>query len=349
MGTFSKAKSSLYFGKQRDLTMAYLSDDNHTLSSEDFDTATMAAAEAAEVTGQRIDPDDFSDLDAPDAEAAAQFLPDVFATLVENFGHTTLGLRLPGIMQRIMTAAQRELEAVDRELYSARNSIRDLDGAAAVSEVAGQEHEEVLARARLLDPIRDALDAMVDGGAAFYGRATGRAWLPHGRSTMPTMRDTAVAVEAREYLRSIETRKEETWTNARRQIAGRPVVYFAGARTHNDHVAIWALLDTVKQRKADFVLGVGGDREGAEAAAEAWARARNVPVIRFRPEFGKHSNASAPFKRNDAVLDFNPQLVIVAMRGDRCQVQLNMRQKAEQRRIPVINVDTWYAKRNGEN
>ncbi len=327
--------------------MAFFSDDNLALSSEDFDTATMAAAEAAEVTGQRIDRDDFSNLEAPDADTAGHFLPDVFATLVENFGHTTLGLRLPGIMQRIMTGLQRELEAVDRELYSAQSNIRDLDGAAAVSEVAGQEYEEALARAQLLDPIRDALDAMVDGGAAFYGRATGRAWLPHGRSTMPTMRDTAVAVEAREYLRAIETKKADAWANARQQIAGRPVVYFAGARTHNDHVAIWALLDTVKQRKADFVLGVGGDREGAEAIAEAWARARSVPVIRFRPEFGKHSNAAAPFKRNDAVLAFNPQLVIVAMQGERCQVQLNMRQKAQERGIRVINVDAWYAKRSG--
>ena len=319
--------------------------DNLALSTDDFDTATMAAAEAAEVTGQRVDPDDFADMEAPDPDTAAAFLPDVFATLVENFAHTTLGLRLPSIMQRMMTAVQRELEAVDRELYSAQSAIRDLDGAASVSEVAGQEYEEALGRAQLLDPLQIALDAMVDAGADFYARTTGRMWLPHGRSTVPTMRSTAVAIEARDYLRSIEQKKVDAWSEARRKIEGRPVVYLSGARTHNDHDAIWALLDTVRQRKADFVLGTGGDRQGAEAIAEAWARARGVSVVRFRPDFAKHSGAAAPFKRNDDVLGFNPCLVITAIQGDRCQVQMNMGQKAQQKNIPVINVDAWFAKR----
>lgn len=328
--------------------MALFSDslENLGLSTEDFDTATLAAAEAAEVTGQRVDPDDFSDMEAPDPATAAAFLPDVFATLVENFAHTTLGLRLPGIMQRMMTAVQRELEAVDRELYSAQSAIRDLDGAASVSEVAGQEYEEALGRAHLLDPLRAALDAMVDGGADYYSRTTGRMWLPHGRSTVPSMRDTAVAIEARDYLRSVETKKADAWTHARKQIAGRPMVYLAGARAHNDHDAVWTLLDTIKRRKADFVLGVGGDKHGADAVAEAWARARGVPVVRFRPDFAKHSGAAAPFKRNDDVLGFKPELVIVAIQGDRVNVQLNMVQKAQQKGIPVINVDAWYAKRS---
>ena len=325
--------------------MARTSLENISLSCEDYDTATLAAAEAVEMTGQRVDPNDFRDLETPDADTAAQFLPDVFATLAENFAHTTLGLRLPGIMQRVLTAVQRELDAVDRDLDIARSAIRDLDGAAEVSEVAGQEFEEAMARAHMLDPIRDALDAMVDGGAGFYAAATGRLWLPNGRGTVPNMRNTAVAIEARDYLRAVEQRKADAWTGARKQIDGRPLVYFAGARAHNDHVAIWSLLDAIRERKGDIVLGTGGDKEGAEAIAQAWARARGVPALTFRPQFGKHSASAAPFKRNDEVIAMAPAVVIVAMRGDRCNVQLNVSQKAQQKRIPVINVDAWLAKR----
>ena len=318
-----------------------------SLSDQDYDTATLAAAEAARVTGQRVDPDDVADLEAPDPETAARLLPDVFETLLANFAHTTLGLHAPGLMRRILTSVQRELDAVDRDLETARGEIRALDGSAEVSEVAGREFEEAVGRAHLLDPIRDALDAMVDGGADFYARATGRLWLPDGRGTRPTMRSTAIAIEAREYLRAVEEKKADAWRDARKVIDGRDLVYFTGSRDYQDHAAIWALLDELRSRKADFVLGTGGDKHGGDAIAEAWARNRGVPVLRFSPQFksGKHSDRAAPFKRNDDVIRFRPCLVIIAIEGDRCQLQLNMSQKAAQRNIRVINVGNWYARR----
>ncbi|MEQ8694734.1 MAG: SLOG family protein [Gammaproteobacteria bacterium] len=271
----------------------------------------------------------------------------MFETLLANFAHTTLGLHAPGLMRRILTSVQRELDAVDRDLETARGEIRALDGSAEVSEVAGREFEEAVGRARLLDPIRDALDAMVDGGADFYARAAGRLWLPDGRGMRPTMRSTAIAIEAREYLRAVEEKNADAWRDARKVIDGRDLVYFTGSRDYQDHAAIWALLDELRSRKADFVLGTGGDKHGGDAIAEAWARNRGVPVLRFSPQFksGKHSDRAAPFKRNDDVIRFRPCLVIIAIEGDRCQLQLNMSQKAAQRNIRVINVGNWYARR----
>src|SRR3546814_15493747 len=101
-----------------------------SLSDQDYDTATLAAAEAAQVTGQRVDPDDVADLEAPDPETAARLLPDVFETLLANFAHTTLGLPAPGLMRPILTPVQREPDARGRALETARDQARGRDGMA---------------------------------------------------------------------------------------------------------------------------------------------------------------------------------------------------------------------------
>src|SRR3546814_16432172 len=113
---------------------------------------------------------------------------------------------------------------------------------------------------------------MVDGGADFYARATGRLWLPDGRGTRPTMRSTAIAIEAREYLRAVEEKKADAWRDARKVIDGRDLVYFTGSRDYQDHAALWALLDELRRRKADFVLRSEERRVGKECVSTCRSR-----------------------------------------------------------------------------
>src|SRR3546814_20029045 len=87
-----------------------------SLSDQDYDTATLAAAEAAQVTGQRVDPDDVADLEAPDPETAARLLPDVFETLLATFAPTPPRLHAPGLNPRIPPNLPRDPHPADSPL-----------------------------------------------------------------------------------------------------------------------------------------------------------------------------------------------------------------------------------------
>ena len=88
-------------------------------------------------------------------------------------------------------------------------------------------------------------------------------------------------------------------------------VYLSGGASYNDHRTIWSVLDSVLTKHPTMVLMHGGSKSGAEKIASLWADQRNVPQIPFAPDFAKHSKSSAPFKRNDRMLEDLPRGVIV--------------------------------------
>ncbi len=61
---------------------------------------------------------------------------------------------------------------------------------------------------------------------------------------------------------------------------------------------------------ANMVLLHGGSPKGTEFIVSRWADHRKVPQVAFRPDWAKHGR-SAPFKRNDALLDVLPIGVLV--------------------------------------
>ncbi|MEO9132447.1 MAG: DUF2493 domain-containing protein, partial [Sphingomonas sp.] len=78
----------------------------------------------------------------------------------------------------------------------------------------------------------------------------------------------------------------------------------------NDHKLIWDVLDRVQAKHPDMVLLHGGSVSGGERIASAWATARKIPQVAFKPDWAKHKKA-APFKRNDALLAVLPIGVII--------------------------------------
>jgi hypothetical protein len=70
------------------------------------------------------------------------------------------------------------------------------------------------------------------------------------------------------------------------------------------------VLDKVHAKHPDMVLIHGKSPKGAELIAAKWADTRKVPQIGFAPNWAKHGR-SAPFKRNDAMLDIVPIGVII--------------------------------------
>jgi hypothetical protein len=84
-----------------------------------------------------------------------------------------------------------------------------------------------------------------------------------------------------------------------------PKVAFTGGLDFNDHRAIWDRLDQAHAKHPGMVLLHGGSPKGAERIAAAWANARKVTQIAFKPDWTRHAKA-APFRRNDQMLAVMP-------------------------------------------
>jgi hypothetical protein len=81
----------------------------------------------------------------------------------------------------------------------------------------------------------------------------------------------------------------------------------------------------------NMVLLHGGSPKGAERIAAAWAETRKVTQIAYKPDWTRHAR-SAPFKRNDAMLEALPIGVIVFPGTG---IQDNLAAKARRLGIPV--------------
>jgi len=91
-------------------------------------------------------------------------------------------------------------------------------------------------------------------------------------------------------------------------------------------------LDQVHARDLDMLLLHGGSPNGAVLIASSWTDHRKVAQAASRPDCGKH-DPSAPFKRNDALLDVLP-IGILAFSGT--SIQENLADKARKLAFPVI-------------
>lgn len=173
------------------------------------------------------------------------------------------------------------------------------------SEISTVALERLIEKGQLLMEKRAIFQRMRDQAAEQYADHTGSVWLPRSGSKVSHKTMTAAIVDSRDYI-SAKLRAETEI-----MLPAGPKIAFAGGPHFNDHVTIWAVLDKVHEKHPDMVLIHGGNKTGAEAIATAWAVNRKVPCIPFEPQWNEDGKQSAPFKRNERMLDVMPIGLIV--------------------------------------
>jgi hypothetical protein len=262
-----------------------------------------------------------------------EMLDLVTGTALEDFQPTIL----EGLIGGFHSALERIRRDADRARDDARRLIRDFDG----SEVADTELQEATQRFTAADVAVMALEIVRDAAASNYTVQTGEVWTPWRGSVRPS-RATAAMVDAKDALRAHRQR------GARELDPGATVVAFRGAPQAvgaADANRIFDALNWALGEHPDMTLATCA-APGAEKLALRWAAQKRVRVILARPDFERHRNA-APFKANDALLAFDPALVLTlpgSLDPERdpqarpSGVVLNLGQKAEDAGLRHIRI-----------
>lgn len=262
----------------------------------------------------------------PDEQMLRAALADVFETLAGSFADTRLEPDLEdvfwGAVNLFHRAADRVQRELDRNEDAQRISQKEQDG----SEVKSVELERLTAEGITMVERRNAFEFMRDEAADLFEAHTGSSWRPRAGSKVNHANLTASVIASRDFLAARRRAETEVLLPAGAKIV------FSGGLDYNDHNLIWDALDRLRAKHEDMVLLHGGARIGADLIADKWAANRQVVVVPFPPDFLKHSRKSAPFKRNDAMLETMPVGVVVFPGGG---IQENLADKARRFGIPV--------------
>jgi hypothetical protein len=240
----------------------------------------------------------------PEARLIGGAVADIFDALVATLRDTRLEPDLDDLLWATVNLFHRATAQVERELddneSAQKRSQKEQDG----SEIRSVELECLLAQGLTLIERRDAMELFRDHAADLYERHTGSAWRPRTGSMVNHRTLTAAMIDSRDFIAA--KRRSETEV----LLPAGPKVAFTGGLDFNDHRVIWDRLDQVHAKHPGMVLLHGGSPKGAERIAAAWANARKVTQIAFKPDWTRHAKA-APFKRNDQMLAVMPIGVIV--------------------------------------
>jgi len=168
-----------------------------------------------------------------------------------------------------------------------------------------------------------------DEAADLFEAHTGSFWRPRSGSKVSHRALTSALVDSRDFLAARRHADNQLLMPAGTKIA------FAGGADCNDHAKIWDVLDKVFAKHPDMVLLHGGTAKGAERIAACWADKRKLPQVVFKPDWTKLGK-SAPFKRNDALLETLPAGVIIFPGSG---ITKNLADKARVLGIPVWRFD----------
>jgi len=261
----------------------------------------------------------------PEAQAVAGAVADIFNALVITLADTRLEPDLEDLLWLTVNLFHRAVGRIERELddneQAQRRSQKEQDG----SEILSVELERFTAQGITLIERRDAMEFFRDRAADQFERHTHSAWRPRSGSMVNHRTLTSAMIDSRDFLAAKRRAEKEVLLPAGPKIA------FTGGLNFNDHRLIWDNLDKVHAKHSGMVLLHGGSPKGAERIAARWADHRKVPQIAFRPDWTKHAK-SAPFKRNDAMLEALPIGVIVLPGTG---IQDNLADKARKFGIPV--------------
>lgn len=262
----------------------------------------------------------------PDATQAAGAIADMFDALVATLTDTRLEPDLEDLCWAQVNLFHRSCARVERELNDNEHAQRRSQGEQDGSEIRSVELERLTAEGLSLIERRDAMEFFRDQAAELYERHLGSPWRPRGGSMLNHRAMTAAVIDSRDALNA------RRWADKELLLPPGAKILFTGGADYNDVGAIWARLDIVRAKHGDMVLLHTGGKRGADRIADRWAANRKVPVQPLEPQWGKHSNAAAPFKRNDAALALAPKGVVVFPGGG---IQDNLADKARMLGIPV--------------
>src|SRR5499427_2047552 len=265
----------------------------------------------------------------PEANAIGGAVADIFDALIATLRDTRLEPDLEDLLWSAVNLFHRAAERVQRELDdnedAQKRSQKEQDG----SEIRSVELERLLAEGLTLIERRNSMELFRDLAADQFERHTGSAWRPRSGSMVNHRALTAAMIDSRDFLAA--KRRAETEV----LLPAGPKIAFTGGLDFNDHHAVWERLDKVHAKHPDMVLLHGGSPKGAERIAAAWANARKVTQIAFKPDWTRHAKA-APFRRNDQMLAVMP-IGVIAFPGS--GISANLADKAKKLGIPVWKFD----------
>lgn len=305
-----------------------------TIEHEDFEphhssSQTDHVLNELQLYGYRPFQDEPDPRPLPEGNQVAGAIADIFDALVISLSDTRLEPDLDDLLWSTVNLFHRATDRIERELddneQAQRRMQREQDG----SEVKSVELERATAEGQTLLERRDAFELMRDQAAEQFERHTRSSWRPRSGSMVNHKALTSAMIDSRDFIAAKKRAANEV------MVPAGPKIAFTGGLDFNDHALIWAKLDQVHAKHPDMVLMHGGSPKGAERIAAAWADNRKVRQIAFKPDWTKHAK-SAPFKRNDAMLDVLPIGVMVFPGTG---IQENLADKARKLGIPLMRFD----------
>lgn len=290
-------------------------------------TSTARVIANLELYGHTPAFDELEHRPMPDVSELSAVAASLFAALTTPLADTALEPDLPDLAWSLVDIVHRKLDRLQRVLDDNESRQRAAQGEQDGSEVRSVELERLIARGQLLVAKREAFECLRDQAAAEYEQFTGLAWRPRTGSMVNRKAMTATLIDSRDFISA--KRRSETEV----LLPPGPKIIFAGGTDCNDVDRIWARLDQALAKHPEMVLLHGGNARGAERIAACWADTRKVVQIAFRPGWTDRSDKSAPFKRNDRMLDALPIGVIIFPGNG---ITENIATKAKARGIPVL-------------
>ena len=303
--------------------------DDDTFEPHHESSPTEHALNELELHGYRHDGHGPDPRLVPEDNVIAGAVSDIFDPLIATMADTALDGELDDLLWSTVNMFHRAAGRLERKLddneQAQKRGQREQDG----SEIKAVELERLIEIGQGLIERRDSLEVFRDSAAEHYLRTTGSPWSPRTGSQVNHRALTSAMIDSRDFI------AERKRANREVLFPAGPKVAVSGGADFNDHKLIWDKLDQVHAKHPDMVLMHGKSPKGAEKIAARWADTRKVPQVAFKPDWTKHGK-SAPFKRNDAMLDVLPVGVLVFPGTG---IQENLADKAKKLGIPVMKFE----------
>lgn len=306
--------------------------DNPTDEPEHAESQMVSVIQEMALYGWRPFEDEPDQRPLPESRLVDGAVADMFDGMVSCLIDTRIEPDLEDLLWGIVNVFQRAVERVERELddneFAQERMRREQDG----TEVKSVELERTLAEGITMIERRDTMEYFRDAAADQFRTFIKKPWLPRSGSKVNRKKLTASVVNSRDFA------KARKWADAQVLMPPGTRIAVSSGSTFNDVNFIYATLDKIKAKFPDMVLLHGATGTGGEHISVKWADSRGVTSVPYEPDWGL--GRSAPFKRNDAVLEDMPKGVLVFPGTG---IQDNMHDKAK-----LMGIKVWdFRKRGG--
>ena len=263
----------------------------------------------------------------PETDRLDGAISDIFDIMAGAFQETSLESDLDDLLFCLTDLFHKKAARIQRQLDENEDRQKRSQGQQDGSEIRSGELEALLAQGQSLIERRGIFEHIRDAAAERYETETGSSWRPRAGSLVNHRHMTAAMIDSRDFIAARRTADSELL------LPKGPKIAFSGGVECADHKRIWTVLDKVHSKHPDMVRIHGGTPKGAEKAAACWADRRGVTQIAFKPDWTRDGK-SAPFKRNDRMLEIVPAGVIVFQGSG---ITNNLADKAKALGIPVLD------------